>query len=351
MKKILISIALLGSVATGAFLYIEKSSNNTQKEDVLAEDEANNSNESNNSTALITDQSSCTTQQMFTPPTDEIDWTAIKLYMATSKAGVSFENEELFLEGGAVPSVTAGEDSQLIAVFNWFPNYEENPSCYNKVGVKISKDNGKTWSEPQGINVEDFPTNYQLPFDPTITTTEDGNYRLFFTTHLLGMDEAFVYGSAISSDGINYTYEEGTRFEGGEYDIVDGSEVRLGTHWYMIAPMAKKDGEALDAQSTDGKTFTKVATNRGDGIYWVGNMTNVDGSVRFYGSCKKVKDGMGKICYSSTKDGKVWSDPVVTTLPNSDPGIVYTGEGTFFAIYAEPNTGMAMPEDSGYNKR
>jgi hypothetical protein len=310
--------------------------------------------EDNRSSGLVTEKTdnenpACNISQMFTPPSDEVDWSSVKFYLATSQDGVTFSDGELFLTGGGVPSVTVGADGTVVTVFNWFPEYEEDPVCYNKVGVMISEDDGKTWTEPQGVFFEDFPDDWQLPFDPTITTAEDG-YRMFFTTHELGMNESFVYGSAVSTDGIHYTYEPGIRFSSDVANIVDGAEVRVGDAWYMVAPMAKKDGVALDAWSVDGVTFTERTSDRGDGIYWVGNMVSVEGAVRFYGSCINGSAN-GSLCYSSTEDGLVWSKPVATNMPGADPGITYTDTGKYLLIYSEPKAGMPMPEDSESDKR
>lgn len=351
MKKLLISLLILATAATGIFFYSKSSKEpttnddtNTQTPDPQTADATENTTDTTDET---TEERTCNTSQMFTPPADAEDLSKIKFYIATSKDGVTFDDSKVFLEGGGVPSVTAGPNNQVLAVFNWFTNYSEDPICYNKVGAKISNDGGKTWSDPHGIYVENFPSDYQVPFDPTITTTEDGTYRLFFTTHELGMTAPLIYGSATSTDGLTYTYEEGTRFSSSKSDIVDGSEVRVGNTWYMIAPMAKQNGKALDAESTDGKTFTEVTSDRNADIYWVGNMVNVNGTVRFYGSCLKKQ---GALCFSSTKDGKLWGAAMPTNMSNADPGIAYTEDGTYILIYPEPKN-MFMPEDSNTKDR
>ncbi len=351
MKKTLLALLFLGLIGTGTFYIYDHSSDDEGDQTIQNEDSTSTSTETaTEATTIDLDEHSCNTQQIFTPPKDEGDLTGISLYVATSEDGVTFGDPELFLEGGGVPSVTAGSDGTLVAVFNWFTDYDENPECYNKVAIKTSKDNGKTWEGPYGLYVEDFPEDYQLPFDPTITTTEDGQYRLFFTTHVLGMEEPFVYGSAISEDGLHYTYE-GVAFNSDEHDVVDGSEVRTDAGWFMIAPMAKQNGAALQAYSDDGAHFEEMENDRDQSIYWVGNMVNVEGEIRFYGSCgQKVSNGQGKLCYSSTTDGSHWEEAIKVNLPNGDPGITYTSEGVFVAIYAEPQD-MPMPEDSTSDKR
>lgn len=335
MKKLFLSVLVLAFTGTGLFLYLKETP--TPEPSLTPEENL-----------ATLDEHSCNTEQMFTPPTDEGDLTAITLYVATSEDGVTFGEGEVFLEGGGVPSVTTGPDGTLVAVFNWFTDHDENPECYNKVALKTSSDNGKNWEGPYGIYVEDMPSDYQLPFDPTITTTEDGKYRLFFTTHVLGMEEPFVYGSALSEDGLHYTWE-GVAFSSDDHDIVDSSEVRVGSTWTMIAPMAKQNGEALQASSTDGKTFVEVESERTDDMYWVGNMVNVDGTIRFYGACG-IPTRLISLCYSESDDAIHWSEPVQVNIDPADPGIAYTKDGTFVIIYSEQND-MPMPEDQGSMKR
>lgn len=268
------------------------------------------------------------------PAGDDKNWDELQFYTVTSEDGVTFDNEQKFVQGAGVPSVTTGEDGTLVAVFQWFPNEEEDMDFYNKVAVKQSTDNGESWTEAEPICIKDFPDgNQAAPFDPTIVALEDGTYRLFFTTHEGGMDAIFYYGSATSEDGIHYTFDEGAGFKT-DQRVVDGSEVRVGDKWYMIAPIAQEDGIAIDAVSDDGRLFTESTSNRGDfDMHWVGNMVNANGTIRFYGT---KTDDFG-IAYSSTTDGETWEEPVSTNLKfGGDVGITQMEDGSFLLIYAEP---------------
>lgn len=276
----------------------------------------------------------CTQGSMISVPAgDDKNWSELQFYTVTSEDGVIFDNEQKFVQGAGVPSVTTGTDGTLVAVFQWFPNEEEDMDFYNKVAVKQSTDNGESWTDAELLCINDFPEELQPPFDPTITVQEDGTYRLFFTTHEGGSDAIFYYGSATSEDGINFSFDEGAGFKTNQR-IVDGSEVRVGNKWYMIAPLAKENGVALDAVSDDGRVFTESESNRGDfNMHWVGNMVNANGTIRFYGT---KTDDMS-IGYSSTTDGETWEEPVSTNLTfGGDPGITQMEDGTFLLIYAEP---------------
>lgn len=276
----------------------------------------------------------------------DIDLSEITIYMAQSADGVTFEEPEVFMQGAGVLSATTGEDGTLIVVFQWFPEGEE-PGKFNQVAARISTDNGATWTDPETLIFKDFPDDWQAPYDPTITTTEDGRYRLFFTTHELGMDKQFVYGTAISDDGIHYTYE-GVAFEAEDgTSTVDNSAVRVEDKWFIIAPMAKEDGAALDATSTDGLTFEESTSNRDEKGYWVGNMVYTGEEIRFYGSLK----GTTYAVYFATLDGINWEEAVVTNLEGAaDPAIAITADGTYLMFYPEPKAseGLPMPEDPDF---
>jgi hypothetical protein len=349
MKKafiILLGLLILGAVIIGLVWFRQ-----TRQASTTETANTNTSSVSLNQTSAtddrVLDERSCNQQQMFQPPPGQSDLSNITFYTYTSEDGVTFEKGAVFSKygGAGVPSVTQGADGTLVAVFNWFPNYEEYPECYNKVMIQTSSDGGVTWDGPYGLYVEDFPENYQLPYDPTITTTADGKYRLFFTTHLLGFDTPFIYGTALSDDDLHFVYD-GIAFASEGNDLVDGSATRVGETWYLLAPMAKQNGRALQATSSDGKTFTEITTNRPeDGMYWVGNLVNVDGTIRFYGSCA-VPSGLIGLCYISSTDGDTWSEAVKTNLPPGDPAVTYTSAGQYLLIASEEKNTMPLPEDS-----
>ena len=60
---------------------------------------------------------------------------------------------------GAVP--TRGAVDADIAAFQWFPR--EKTKDFDRVAVKVSTDEGKTWSDPQPIKLEGMPDDYLRP--------------------------------------------------------------------------------------------------------------------------------------------------------------------------------------------
>lgn len=72
----------------------------------------------------------------------------------------------------------------------------------NSVRSAVSSDQGWSWKRDAGV---------RLPFesmDPDVVVLPDGRYRMYYTTNPLGgsKDDQRVY-SAISNDGLNFTFE------------------------------------------------------------------------------------------------------------------------------------------------
>ena len=84
------------------------------------------------------------------------------------------------------------------------------------MAVRFSTDDGKTWTAPQPIAVDGMGNDLARPFDPTLVPLPDGRVRLYFTSNdrrnpNFAMSPPAIY-SAISTDGIHYTFEPGVRF-------------------------------------------------------------------------------------------------------------------------------------------
>lgn len=92
-------------------------------------------------------------------------------------------------------------------MFNKGP--EENQ---NTVRCAISSDNGWTWERE---TISGIPAQRM---DPDVIVLSDGTYRMFYTVAPPGREEEGGIYSAISSDGLTWTKEEGARLAGGIYD-------------------------------------------------------------------------------------------------------------------------------------
>jgi hypothetical protein len=248
------------------------------------------------------------------------------LDLLESPDGLRFGQARLFVERGGVPTVVRDGKGRLIAAFQWFPF--ERREAFDRVAVKVSNDDGKTWSDPQPIVVIGMPTGYQRPFDPTLAALDDGRIRIYFTSSpgAPSPNQQTQIYSAISSDGVRYAFESGVRFgvEGGR--AFDCSVVRIAKTWHYFSPIPGRDGCAFHAVSEDGLRFTRLPDIalpiRGS---WIGNPVALKDGVRFYGS------GAGGWSAFS-RDGSTWQVDSNTRFVGGDPAVVQRRDGSFLMI-------------------
>ncbi len=248
------------------------------------------------------------------------------LYLLESPDGLRFGQARLFVERAGVPTVIRDAKGRLVAAFQWFPF--ERREAFDRVAVKFSNDDGKTWSDPQLIQVRGMPAGYQRPFDPTLAALDDGRIRIYFTSSpgAPSPNQQTQIYSAISSDGVHYTFEPGVRFSVEGDRAFDCSVVRLGKVWHYFSPMAGRDGSAFHAVSEDGLKFTRLPDIalpvRGS---WIGNAVATKEGVRFYGS------GVGGWSAFS-RDGSTWQVDRDTQFRGGDPAVVQRRDGSFLMI-------------------
>lgn len=252
------------------------------------------------------------------------------LYIALSNEGKDFRDAKVFEEKSGVPSSIHDKNGKLYAAFQWFP--DNNPQAFDKVAIKTSVDGGQTWTEPAPTVFKNYPKNFSRPFDPTLVLNPNGSIRMYFTVskELKGKTTSFY--SAISTDGINYTFEENPRFEIADTRLVDAAAIIFNDKYFLTAP--KHEDGAYFATSTDGLTFERQANIPSSRDYnWTGNLITYDNVLRFYGNTKSRES---KIFYSWTTDGQTWSVPTQTNITGGDPSVVQTMESIYLMIYVGP---------------
>jgi hypothetical protein len=135
-----------------------------------------------------------------------------------------------------VPTVALLHDGRLIAAHQHFP--EDNDADFDKVAVRFSSDEGRNWTAPQVIRVEGLPEGMRFPFDPTLVPLPDGRLRLYFTGNMRRpfQRSAPAIHAAISTDGVNYTYEPGVRFAVEGRMVIDCAVVLHRGVFHLYAP-------------------------------------------------------------------------------------------------------------------
>ncbi|MFA7253117.1 MAG: exo-alpha-sialidase [Patescibacteria group bacterium] len=196
-----------------------------------------------------------------------------------------------------------------------------------QTGMVKSTDGGITWSERQIINIEGIGD--KAVADPAPILLSDGRIRLFYfdikenrIRKQKGPSTNKIY-SAISSDGVNFTQEDGVRFE---YEMVfDPDVIKISDNLWRMYVGDGEGQKVLSATSTDGLTFTY------EGIAFSGGaIPNVIfENNRYYLFTVGIE-------ISTSPDGKIF-----TKAPNrfdsgkltADPGVIKIAEGKYLMVY------------------
>src|SRR5436190_9461424 len=200
------------------------------------------------------------------------------------RAGTDMQVEKIasFPRAG-VPTLARLKDGRLIAAHQHFPENDEQN--FDKVAVRFSSDEGKTWTKPEVIRLKGLPHAMRFPFDPTLVPLPDGGIRLYFTSLRqlrFEPDRPAIY-SAISTNGIDYIFEAGMRFGIEGRPVIDCAVVLHKGSFHLFAPdsgAGRFPGEApgerglgYHATSKDGLNFTRSEDVRIDSRFrWLGNV-------------------------------------------------------------------------------
>lgn len=233
-----------------------------------------------------------------------------------------------FVARAGVPSLARLPGGRLVAVFQWFPY--EDPDAFDRVAVAFSDDGGRTWTPPRPVVVQGLPQGYQRPFDPTVTVTPSGEVRLYFTSSPPtggSPNPSNGFYSALSTDGMAYTFEPGARFFPGR-STVDCAVLRWNGRWHLVSPVGAPQEGAYHAVSDDGLAFERLPDIPGSAaVTWIGNLVAVGDALRFYGSSPQG------VWHASTADGATWSAPA--SLPGvrgGDPAVVEVEPGRWLLV-------------------
>jgi len=269
------------------------------------------------------------------------------LKICSSADGTNFTGIQTFQDSSGVPNFIKLPSGNLACVFQWFRQPVGSPS-WDRVAVKFSSNNGINWTEPNPIVVNGLPGNFTRPFDPTLALTDNNRIRIFFSSGLnMILDTSINTYSAISDDGINYTFENGIRFTMPDRPVLDPAVIKFRNLWHLANPISNMTiSGAFHNISNDGLNFTRVQDINSDATHsWIGNyMINDTSELRFYGSGIMV-------WYSSSPNGGEWSafnntniqggDPSVLRLSSNDYLMIYTGQP--YAVNIQV-TGNSVPD-------
>jgi hypothetical protein len=254
-------------------------------------------------------------------------------------------------ERAGVPTIARLKDGRLIAAHQHFP--ENDAANFDKVAVHFSSDEGKTWTAPGVIRVDGLPEGMRFPFDPTLVPLPDGRVRLYFTGnyHLPRQRTIPNICSAISTDGIHYTFEPGVRFQVEERMTIDCAVVLHQGTFHLFVPdngsppelgvgVRPHEGYGYHAVSKDGLKFTRMDDVQIEGRrHWLGNAQSDGKQITFYGTGEGYSvEGrpQGGMWMATSADGKAWKLTPNPSVFGGDPGAVKTRDGGLLIVITGP---------------
>ncbi len=266
------------------------------------------------------------------------------LKISRSTDGISFFNTTIFQDSSGVPSAIQWKGDTIICVFQWF-RQPINSASWDKVAVKFSYDGGLSWTSPQPISISGFPSNNQRPFDPTITKINSDSLRIYYSSSIgmpmPGSDSIINTYSALSTDGVNYTFEPGARFDHPTLKAIDPAVVYFNNDWHYSAPAGAPQDGAFHATGNDGINFVTQSNYTSNVQHnWTGNFLIDDSThLRFYGS--------GSLLWFNTStDGFTWQGYTNTNVQGGDPTVVKTNSADYFMIFVGQPYTTGLEENS-----
>lgn len=254
-------------------------------------------------------------------------------------------------ERAGVPTVTRLKDGRLMAAFQNFP--KDDQANFDKVAISFSADEGRTWTATATMVITGMDQDLMRPFDPTLVPLPDGRVRMYFTSNRSPRFEEStpaIY-SAISEDGLHYTFESGMRF-GVEGKVVidcavclhqgvfhlfspdNGTAAEMREEQYPGRPRPSS-GLGYHATSKDGLTFERVPDVKIEGasnLRWLGNVIS-DGTIMTFIGTGSATPRRGGLWMATSKTGTEWT--LIESPPaigGADPGIVQLKDGASLVV-------------------
>jgi hypothetical protein len=246
-----------------------------------------------------------------------------------------------------VPTITQHSTGTIYSAFQWFPApASPTNTSHDKIAIKRSFDGGLTWGTPSLAVFTGSPSGYLRPFDPTLVITDNGLIRMYFSSSrtgtLMSLDSTVHCYSAISNDGINYTWEPGVRVAIKDSINIDPAVIKIGSLWHYTCPRGIPQNGAHHYISNDGLAWTRTTTIASDINHnFTGNlMSELPGGgtgYKFYGT---PSPQTGSIWYKTTNDGIGWNPaftncigPITTNGVQADPAVLKISAGNYMMIY------------------
>lgn len=240
-----------------------------------------------------------------------------RIYVATSPDGLTWSEGVLLAEKASVPEVIYTSAGVYWAY--WVDFTDPAAPGGQRIGVARSTD-GTHWEKLGAVTFSGLEARGPAPADPDVMELPDGRLRMYF------FRAGTVY-SALSSDGVRYTVEEGSRLtaEG----IYDPNVIRLPDGRYR---MYLNHGDVTSASSDDGLTFALDDGVRVKGGAVPGAIVLPDGAIRLYTCTEGISAYRSANGLDFTLEKRSVIPPPAQGGPVCDPSVTATPTG-YLMIY------------------
>ncbi len=287
----------------------------------------------NCTTEQITTSNSNTNQKTVQQDSNMFNWSAMnegpyrdKVTYATSTDLLNWTPSNVILaEHASVPGAVVKNGT----IFVYFVDVSTN-GLKEQLGMVKSEDQGQTWSEPEILTIDGLGD--KATADPAPVLLADGRIRLYYfdineprlNKPASGIEPPQKIYSAISDDGINFTQEQGMRFEhNGAFD--PDVEYADGT-WYMF--VGDLAGNMVNlATASDGLAFEYIGP-----VYQGGAVPDVfvEGDTWYlYTAGINIATGVDANIFESS--GYDFYDP--NSHVTADPSVVKLNDGSYLMLY------------------
>jgi hypothetical protein len=275
------------------------------------------------------------------------------LHLARSKDGLKFEESaEPIIHFAAAPTMARLPGGPLLLVFEHYPRTDRR--SFGRLGFSVSADSGKTWSDPQPLEIEGLGSSASSLRSPALATRPDGSLQLFFICRNRGNRRSVLCadvdagrtatsGPARASSqpaGARDKVEpSGSRFSVKLPDrvvlaekavLVDDLAVTyIGQECHLFGTLSDIGGQRYHGTSADGRRFHRLDNLMVGDVGTGGTVVTLPNGLRFYGSSRE-----GMVSAIST-DAKKWSrEPGLRLSGGEDPAVIALADGSWLATCA-----------------
>ena len=246
-------------------------------------------------------------------------------YATSTNLTVWVPSGKILAEHASVPGAVIKNG----VIYVYFVDVSVNGQA-EQLGLISSSDNGQTWTERQILTIEGMGN--RAPADPDPVLLSDGRVRLYYfdinearlNKSESGMEPVNKIYSAISSDGIHFTQEEGVRFQ--RPGIFDPDVNLFGNTWYLYGGDVAGN-KVMVATSPDGLTFEEKGTAYSNGA--VPDVFQANGQYYLFTAGINIAVSTDPTAFVGS--GQTFHDSNYQIT--ADPSVIQLNDGAYFMLY------------------